>query len=71
MMRTVDKRDVKYGILVTGRGLHGEPIREYKPLVRGVPALLALQHYEAIPTRNLKMIVNDLTTELERRSEEE
>lgn len=62
-----DRRDVRHGILTTGRDKQGRPVREYRELTRGTPALLAFQDYEHIPRRQLDLIVNDLIAEQQRR----
>lgn len=56
-----DRRNVRHYLVTVGRGLKNEPVREWTPLTRGTPVLLALQQYEAIPPRQLDMIINDLT----------
>lgn len=69
MKVTEDRRDVRHYILTVGRDRKGAPVRETHELTRGTPTLLAFQEYEAIPTKQLNHIINDLVAERDRRKE--
>lgn len=55
-----DRRNVRHYLVTVGRGLKNEPVREWTPLTRGTPVLLAYQRYDEIPTPQLDMIISDL-----------